>query len=140
MEQLNVLLPLNDQILTPRQLFELAVAEIQSVNFYFATVDEYEREASLLKTRYETSRTIAGTILHCFLPVSTEAVEVRDFSLSFIKKIEQVVNIADSTVNTARISGYVTAMYDGFWWLAYVLNTTGDSTEVELNFLHPHGP
>jgi hypothetical protein len=44
------------------------------------------------------------------------------------------------TVNIARINGYVTAMYDGFWWLAYVLSTLSVSAEVELNFLHPHGP
>ena len=31
-------------------------------------------------------------------------------------------------------------MYGGSWWLAYVLNTLSDSSEVELNFLHPHGP
>ena len=31
-------------------------------------------------------------------------------------------------------------MYDGYWWLAYVLITLRDSAEVELNFLHPHGP
>ena len=38
------------------------------------------------------------------------------------------------------LNGYVTAIYDGSWWLAYVLNTLSDSAEVELNFLHPHGP
>ena len=43
-------------------------------------------------------------------------------------------------MNIARINGYVTAMYDGSWWLAYILNTLCDSAEVELNFLHPHGP
>jgi hypothetical protein len=31
-------------------------------------------------------------------------------------------------------------MYDRFWWLAYISNTLWDPEEVELNFLHPHGP
>ena len=134
--------PLDDQILTPRQLFDFAVAEIQSVNFYYATVDEYEREAHFLNTRFESARTIAGTHrLHCFLPVSAEVMEVRDFSLSPVKRLEQVVHRTDSdAMNIARINGYVTAIYDGSWWLAYVLNTLSDSAEVELNFLHPHGP
>src|SRR5207248_9181795 len=78
--------------------------------------------------------------LHCFLLVSADII-VRDFSLSPLKRLERVVRRTDSdTVNIARINGYVTAMYDGFWWLAYVLNTLSDSAEVELNFLHPHGP
>ena len=134
--------PLDDQILTPRQLFDFAVAEIKSVNFYYATVDKYEREARLLNARFESARTIAGTHrLHCFRPVSAEIMEVRDFSLSPVKRLERVVHRTDSnTVNVARINEYVTAMYDGFWWLAYVLNTLGDSAEVELNFLYPHGP
>ena len=51
-----------------------------------------------------------------------------------------MVQGTDSAVNIHRISGYVTAQYDGFWWLAYVLNVLGESGEVELNFLHPHGP
>ena len=82
--------PLSDQILTPRQLFDFAVAEIQSINFYYATVDEYEKEADFLKTRFESARTIAGTHrLHCFLPVSANVIEVRDFSLSPLKRLER---------------------------------------------------
>ena len=67
--------------------------------------------------------------------------EVRDFSLSLLKRLERVIPRIDSgIVNIARINGYVTAMYDGSWWLAYVLNTLSESAEVELNFLYPHGP
>jgi len=134
--------PLHDQILTPRQLFDFAVAEIKTVNFYYATVDEYEKETELLKTRLESARTIPGTHrLHCFLPVSADVMEVRDFSSSPIKRLERVIQKTGSgMVNIARINGYVTAMYDGAWWLAYVLNTLSESAEVELNFLHPHGP
>ena len=94
------------------------------------------------KHKIESARTIAGTHrLHYFLLVSGEIMEVRDFSLSPVKRLERVVHRTDSnTVNVARINGYVTAMYDGFWWLAYVLNTLGDSAEVKLNLLYPHGP
>ena len=36
-----------------------------------------------------------------------------------------------------RISGFVTCLCDGKWWLACVLEVTH---EVRLTFLHPPGP
>ena len=38
------------------------------------------------------------------------------------------------------INGYVTAKYDGHWWLACVMKTLTDSNEVEVGFLYPPGP
>ena len=43
-------------------------------------------------------------------------------------------------MNIAAIIGYVTAQYDSTWWLACTLKTMPDSDEVEVSFLHPHGP
>ena len=37
------------------------------------------------------------------------------------------------------IKGYVTAKYDGQWWLGCVMKTHPETDEVEVNFLHPHG-
>jgi len=76
-----------------------------------ATINEYEKEANFLKTRFESARTMAGTHrLHCFIPVSAELIEVRDFSPSPLKRLERVVNSNDPfIVNIAQINGYVTA-------------------------------
>ena len=38
------------------------------------------------------------------------------------------------------VKGYVTALYDEHWWLAYVMEVIPAYEEAELNFLHPHGP
>ena len=48
--------PINNQITTPRQLFEFAESEIKSVNFYYATINEYETEANFLITRLAFNR------------------------------------------------------------------------------------
>jgi hypothetical protein len=32
------------------------------------------------------------------------------------------------------------AKYDGHWWLGCVMQTFAEQKEVEINFLHPHGP
>jgi hypothetical protein len=139
--------PVNNQILTPRQLFEFAQSEITSIDFYYATAAEYEEEATLLRSRFELSRTIAGTHkLHSIIPISKELVEVREFSSSQLTRVESVTlsslatNSGLSVANIVHFKGYITAKYDGHWWLGCVLKTIPESAEVEISFLHPHGP
>ena len=38
------------------------------------------------------------------------------------------------------VKGYVTAIYDGAWWVACVTGTNPEMQEVTLSFLHPRGP
>jgi len=135
--------PYDRQILTPRQLFEFGCSEIPTIKFYYATIAEYDHESNLLSLRFESTRTIPGTHkLHSFRPISREEVEVRQFSSCEEKRIERVAltRVSPTTVNIASIAGYVTAQYDGAWWLACVMKTMPDSGEVEVSFLHPHGP
>ena len=40
----------------------------------------------------------------------------------------------------SAIQGYVTAHYDGSWWLGCVTKSMPESEEVEVSFLHPKGP
>ena len=133
--------PFDKQIMTPHQLFEFAVSEIPSVKFHYATNNEYLEQASYLKNRFETTRTIAGTHrLHSFIPILSEIIEVRDFSGCPDKRQERVTIAESSTVSFSAINGYVTVIYDGFWWLASVIKSMQETEEVEVNFLHPHGP
>ncbi|GBL89309.1 hypothetical protein AVEN_11118-1 [Araneus ventricosus] len=39
-----------------------------------------------------------------------------------------------------EIQGFVTCMYDSTWWLGCVLNVNTSSDEIQISFLHPHGP
>ena len=66
--------------------------------------------------------------------MSAKLIEVRDFSISHLKRLERVVNRTDSViVNIARINGYVTAMYLCF-------EHTDRFVRSGVNFLYPHGP
>jgi hypothetical protein len=38
------------------------------------------------------------------------------------------------------ITGFVTCMYDNFWWLGCVLYVSEESSEVKISFFHLHGP
>lgn len=40
----------------------------------------------------------------------------------------------------SEVSGYITAVYDQKWWLAYVLEKNEEEDELKVTFLHPAGP
>ncbi|CAF3716375.1 unnamed protein product [Rotaria socialis] len=131
----------NDYILTPYQLYNFVKDNMKSINAHYLTIQDWEEEGKYLKARYEMARTIPGTQqLPCFRPVSTIKLEVAYFSLSTHKREEIVTKKKDLSVQLDQIKGYVTVQYDGKWWLAMVLNSKWESREVEISFLHPHGP
>ena len=129
--------------MTPHQLFLFAESEILSMKFHFSTTSEYEEEAALLANRFECSRTVAGTHkLHSIKPISAESVEVKEFSASLKSRTEKVIEYSDKNkrISPSEIKGYITAKYDNHLWLGCVMQTFLDNNEMEINFLHPHGP
>ena len=107
----------NNQIMTPRQLFDFASAENPSVAFYYATTEEHAQEAILLSHRFESARMIAGTHkLHCIRSVTSEVVEVKEFSNSKEFRLERVLppTVQDKPLHQSRvmamtdIKGYIT--------------------------------
>ena len=55
-------------------------------------------------------------------------------------KREEVVTAQCDGLSLVDVKGYVTAIYGGHWWLAYVTDVIPADEKVQLNFLHPHGP
>jgi hypothetical protein len=49
-------------------------------------------------------------------------------------------NCTENRVISVLIIGFVTCMYDIFWWLGRVLSVSEESNDVKISFLHPHGP
>ena len=88
--------PIDDQILTPIQLYQFVSLEIKGIHFDFATSADHEEEERFLTERYKYCRTVPGTrSLHCVIPIT---VEVRQFSLSQVKRIERVCTAAAAHV------------------------------------------
>lgn len=131
--------PYDQQIMTPRQLFEWASDNIPAVSFEYCSTEDYKREQAYLEERFQRSRTISGTRkLHSFVPILKDRVRTRVFSSSSISKEERVAS-CESELPVEQISGFVTSSYNGHWWVACVLQLYADTSEVRLTFLHPHG-
>ncbi len=54
--------PYEQQIMTPRQLFDWATISISAVTFEYCTIEDYEREQHFLEQRFLTSQTIQGSL------------------------------------------------------------------------------
>ena len=132
--------PYDEQIMTPRQLFEWAIENIPSVSFHYWSMDDYRREEILLKERFLKSRTIPGTRkLHSFIPLTRNKVSTKVYSLSTTSK-EERVTFLESELPIEEICGFVTLLYEKHWWVGCVLQLDEDNGEAMISILHPHGP
>jgi hypothetical protein len=132
--------PYDEQILTADQLYKFVSENIVNIKCRFSTNKEHEDESKLLQERHSSARTIAGTQkLHHLQPVSLTSLKVKQYSLSDDSTIETVTE-KEEIVPDEKIHGFVTAAYGGHWWVAYVLDKITENREVNVRFLHPHGP
>ena len=65
---------------------------------------------------------------------------MREYSASYDSRTEAVQVVVSPQVKMCDIKGYVTAIYDGAWWVACVTGSDPEMQEVTLSFLHPRGP
>ena len=132
--------PYEQQIMTPRQLFDWATKNVTAVEFRYTTNEDHLNEEAALNERFARARTIAGTQkLHAFIPASKHTVVTKIFSAAAEKKNASVCVLEDE-LELNKINGFVACVYGEEWWLGCVLEVNESEEEVKLSFLHPHGP
>ena len=124
--------PYEEQIMTPLKLFEWASgSSILGTVFKYCSTEEYEEFKVHLQSRFLNARTIPGTRkLHSFVPLSRDTLTTRVYSFSSTSKDEKVTK-QDSELEI-EISGFVTCVYEGEWWLACVLDVDIENAEVSV--------
>lgn len=134
--------PYDNQILTPIQLYEWAVENLSGINFAFSTQDEYVESETFLNDRFSQAVTIKGTQqYHAYIPVhsSVSKICVKIFSEDTTERTV-IIRKCSEKLQMSEVSGYITAVYDQKWWLAYVLEKNEEEDELKVTFLHPAGP
>ena len=90
-----------------------------------------------VEKQFEKAQTIPGThSMHSYIPTSIDTLRIRRYSDSLEYREERVMNELD----IADISGHITCVYNSKWWLACVLETDKENTEVIVMLLHPCRP
>jgi hypothetical protein len=105
------------------------------------TENEYKEEDGLLSSRFATAETVRGTQqLHAFMPVKKGILNAKMYFASLNYTENDVISVLKDMIELKDITGFLTCMYDHFWWLGCVLSVSEDSNDVKVSFLHPHGP
>ena len=103
--------PYNDQLMTPRQLFDCACSCIAAAHFGYCSNEDYAREQSSLECHFQLSHTIPGMRkLHSFVPISDSTVEVKFYSSSDVSRKERVA-LAKNDIPPESIAGFVTCLH-----------------------------
>lgn len=144
--------PYNEQIMTPRQLYDWARVNIPAVAFDYCTIQEHDSEEKLLKGRFLQALTIPGTLkLHCILPISKSKISAKTYSYATQCKELKVSEldhhdeqeeeiVYNKNLVIGDLCGFVTCVYEGKWWPACVLSVDEDNEVVKVSFLHADPP
>jgi hypothetical protein len=74
------------------------------------------------------------------MPVKKGILNTKMYSSSPNSTEKHVISLLKDMIKLKDITGFVTCIYDTFWWLGCVLSVSEELNDVKISFLHPHGP
>jgi hypothetical protein len=91
------------------------------------TENEYKEEEGLLSGWFATAETVRGTQqLH--MPVKKGVLNRKIYFTSANYTENRVISVLSEMIELKDITGFVTCMYDNFWWLGCVLSVRNQMT------------
>lgn len=135
--------PIENQILTPCNLFEFCDEHLTGIKFFFVSNDEVEASRKGQEERFKHGHTVAGTREnHHFVPIDEKQIRVSRVSndtASFIAHVDRSAEIEPMPVVNLQPGQYVACVYENNWWIGNVCETSVEECDVLINFMHPHG-
>ena len=135
--------PIDQQILTPRQLFDFCESNIQGIKCFYVCSSDIERNRLFLEKRFKESKRIPGTrSYHSFVPVGKGKFRVS--RVSGDSENETQCSVDDKSreiaIESIKVGAYVACVYDRDWFVGIVLDISAEHNEVRVRFMHPKGP
>ena len=138
--------PIDNQILTPLNLYDFCKESITGISFIYVDSDEVDNIKDNQEKRFSTGNTVAGTRdNHKFVPVNENQVCVSRISndnTSFIANVnESYNNNSTKLISLSDLSpgNFVACIYDAHWWIGHVCEISEEQEDVFIDFMHPHG-
>lgn len=145
----------DNYIMTPADLFSWAERNIKNIQFIWVDKGDVEKSSERLASRFESPSTVPGTRgNHCFIPVGTNHLEVSRVSggpgftvdvytgCKVMKQSQEEVSDPTPALKLQdMIPGkYISCMYDREWWIGNIKSVDHEENDVQVSFMHPHGP
>jgi hypothetical protein len=133
--------------MTPSQLFDWAKKNIKGITFFYFSAAEVQACSKELQSRFESTKTVAGTRSHHrFEPVDNLGTVnmyrlsgdpfYTTVSVSSVVGIEHLPPITGTTeMITPGIGQYVAAIYDNKWYVGIVTERSEEHGDVTINFM-----
>jgi hypothetical protein len=137
--------PIENQILTPNDLFKFGNENLSGIKFLFVSKDDVEAARAIQEERFKNGQTVAGTREnHQFVPVDLNRIRVHRVSndaSSFLAHVNQSTEIDCAYMPVVRLQPglYVACIYDNNWWVGNVCETSVEEHDALVSFMHPHG-
>ena len=132
---------LKDQIMTPEDMFTFCKEKIENIIFKFLLKADVDKAREFLKERFEAATRIPGTrSFHEFTPKDQCYIEAKRTSEDSEPSYVHNFNVKTKTNFEVQVLDYVTCLYDKKWWVGIVTNANKEEGDVEVKFMHPHGP
>ena len=123
-------------------MLELCENEMSSINFFGISKESMTNIRANLEMRYKNGGTVPGTrSSHHFVPLSSSQIchKLTSEDKSFVCTHDfNVPTIYD--IENINASSYVTCIYNSFWWVGMVTSVDIEAGDVNIDFMHPHGP
>lgn len=139
--------PYEDQILTPKQLFDFAKSNVDGVTSFFVSTEDVATNDLFLQERFATSDTFKGTRSHHrFVPNNTRrSLMMQKISSSiYSKEIQLAAGETDRkpiiTIEEVKPGKFYACQYDDDWYFCVANFVSVDHGDVNMKFLHPKGP
>ena len=133
--------PLNNQILDYCVVLEVC-QEMKSIIFFGIDKEDMVEVREKMEKRFEDGKMVPSTrSSHHFIPQSASQIGHK-----LCSEDELFVDIHDSKilvwVDTGDIAplSYISCMYNSFWWVGLVNKVDEEQGDVDVQFMHPHGP
>ena len=133
--------PLNNQILDYRAVLKVCQEEMKSIIFFGIHKDMVKVREKMEK-RFEDGKMVSGTrSSHHFIPQSASQIRHKlcneDDSFVDIHDLKILTRV--DIANTAPLSD-ISYVYNSLWWVRLVKKVDEEQGDVDVQFMHPHGP
>ena len=135
--------PINNQILTPEDLFKFADEDIHGIKLFFVGSEDIFKCEEDLKSRFDACKRVPNTReSHCFVPQNDSTIRAYRISGG---KIFQDANVFLHGLKkkfsiTPKVSQYVACAYDDKWYIGMVVAINIDEGDSKIKFMIPPGP
>lgn len=135
------------KIISVEEMHEFCTAKMKDITFVLIQMETMTALRLILNKRFEVAETVPGTrSFHHYIPLSENTIgfkrtsedkELQSFNL--LSGYSQS-SMKQVLIRNLKPTDFVACKYDEFWWVGMVEKVDIHNKDIQIKFMHPHGP